>query len=165
MNKTKEKEFETIFWEHKEMVYHLALKYFRNQIDAEDIVQEVFLKVYLNVGKFRNEAKLKSWIYRIALNEIFGEFRRRKKHINNRLWVEDISSHGFEEEQNLIKEMKRDFCKYIKKLPKKRGKVMFLRVLEQLSFKEIGMMLSISEDSAKNLFSLGLKTVRQAFGN
>ncbi len=161
MKKTAEKEFDEIFWQHKDMVYHTALKYFKNSSDSEEIVQEVFLKVYMHFHKFRKESSLKTWIYRIALNEIFTRFRKEKKHQLNVPISHEIKTDNDDDMKNIeMKELENKFHDLIKNLPKKRGNVVFLRITENISFRKIGEMMEISEDSAKNLFSLGIKTIR-----
>jgi RNA polymerase sigma-70 factor (ECF subfamily) len=121
------------------------------------------MKVYMHYSKFKGKASLKTWIYRIGLNEVYTRFRKRKKHIQNREWEFEESIKGFSKVDWELEagDLKRDFCEFIRFLPKKRSKVMFLRVLEKMSFKEIGETLGISEASAKNLFSMGLKDIRK----
>jgi len=158
-----EKDFDNIFWENKDMVFNTARKYFKREQDAEDIVQEVFLKVYLHFSSFQKKSSLKTWIYRIALNEIYSRFRKEKKHLESLEINENMLSSGddlqvFRLEQ---KEMEQKIWKQIQKMPKKRGRVVFLRLSESLSFKEIGETLDVSEDSAKNLFSIGIRYLKK----
>lgn len=160
MNQAKETEFDSIFWDHKDMVYALGMRYFKKSEDADDIVQEVFLKVFMNFKKFENRSSLKTWIYRIAINEIFTQFRKNKKHHNRELLDEILEDKG-EAVKLKNRDMRSDFIASLKKLPKKRGQVMFYRVLEGLSFKEVGEVMNISEDSAKNLYSIGLKKIKK----
>ena len=76
---TEHKFFHTIYEEHSNMVFNLALQYVQNNEDAEDITQEVFVKLYQNVGKFdSSQASIKTWIYRIAINHSL-DFLKAKK--------------------------------------------------------------------------------------
>lgn len=159
MNLEQEGEFDKLFWEQKDMVYYLALKYFKQVHDAEEIVQDVFLKVYLNFKKFRKGSSIKTWIYKIALNEIFQKFRKNKKHELLRDYEHDLQIPD-ESDAIEVTEMKKDFEKFLKKMPRKRAQVMFLRVLEGMSFKMIAQVTESSESSAKNLYSLGLKELK-----
>lgn len=162
LNQKDEKEFEVIFWEHKDMVYFTALRYFKDPSQAEDIVQEVFLKVYLNLHKFLQKSTLKTWIYRIALNEIFGRFRKEKKHRYSLPLDESLKAKTSEKwDTSEIKEFQEQLYKELKKLPKKRAKVTLLRLFENLSFRDIGETLAISENSAKSLFALAIKTLKK----
>jgi len=65
---------------HQAKVYQLALKLTRNETDAEDILQETFLRVYNRIETFRGEAAFSSWLYRIAANASFAKLGERKKH-------------------------------------------------------------------------------------
>lgn len=74
--------FNSIYEEYKKAVYNLSLNYVQNREDAEDITQEVFVKVYKNLHIYNNTtASLKTWIYRIAINQNldFLKSRRTKK--------------------------------------------------------------------------------------
>src|SRR5579885_2036692 len=61
--------YETLLCRFQQPVYNLALRLLNDQSDACDVVQEVFLKVFRNVQHFRGQSSLKTWIYRIAVNE------------------------------------------------------------------------------------------------
>lgn len=60
---------EEIFREYKDKIYRLALSITHNDKDAEDILQNTYLKIIRNLRNFRNESRLSTWIYRIAYNE------------------------------------------------------------------------------------------------
>jgi RNA polymerase sigma-70 factor, ECF subfamily len=63
---------------HQDLVYNLALKLVSRPEEAESVLQETFLKVFENLGSFRQEASLRTWIYRIATNAALMALRRRK---------------------------------------------------------------------------------------
>jgi RNA polymerase sigma-70 factor (ECF subfamily) len=67
-----------IVLEHEDLVYNLALKLLKSPEDAEGILQETFLKVFQKLSLFRAESSLKTWIYRIAMNEALMVLRQRK---------------------------------------------------------------------------------------
>ncbi len=161
MKKKQEKYFDDLFWEQKDMVFYTAKKYFKNDSDSEDIVQEVFLKIFLNINKFNKKSSISTWIYRITLNEIFTKFRKDKKHKLNIPLLESITTTKNIVDSFEIKEINENFLKLIKQLPIKRGGVIFLRITQNLTFKEIADILKISADSAKNLFSIGIKKIRK----
>ncbi len=71
--------FETIYEEHKGLVYNLALSYVHNQEDAQDITQEVFVKLYQRLGTFDpDRASLKTWVYQITINHCLDFLKSRK---------------------------------------------------------------------------------------
>ena len=61
--------FDEIYFEHHKMVFNLALQYVQNIEDAEEITQDVFVKVFDNLDDFKKQASLKTWIYRISINQ------------------------------------------------------------------------------------------------
>lgn len=61
--------FDEIYFEHHKMVFNLALHYVQNIEDAEEITQDVFLKVFDNLNTFKNQSSLKTWVYRITINQ------------------------------------------------------------------------------------------------
>jgi RNA polymerase sigma-70 factor (ECF subfamily) len=61
--------FDDIYFEHHKMVFNLALQYVQNIEDAEEITQDVFVKVFDNLNSFKKQASLRTWIYRISINQ------------------------------------------------------------------------------------------------
>lgn len=61
--------FEKIFYQYQKMVFNLALQYTQNIQDAEEITQDVFVKISKKYNEFRNESSLKTWIYKITINQ------------------------------------------------------------------------------------------------
>lgn len=68
--------FQALVERHRSMVYRIAYQFAGNHHDAEDIAQEVFIKVYRSLDRFRQDAQLTSWMYRIAMNACI-DYRRR----------------------------------------------------------------------------------------
>jgi RNA polymerase sigma-70 factor (ECF subfamily) len=69
--------FQLLVERHRSMVYRVAYQFAGNHHDAEDIAQEVFIKVYRSLDRFRQDAQLTSWMYRIAMNACIDHKRRR----------------------------------------------------------------------------------------
>ena len=61
--------FDEIYLEHYKMVFNLALQYVQNTEDAEEITQDVFVKVFDNLNSFKKQSSLKTWIYRMSINQ------------------------------------------------------------------------------------------------
>src|SRR5215210_2017541 len=68
--------FQALVERHRSMVYRVAYQFAGNHYDAEDIAQEVFIKVYRSLDRFRQDAQLTSWMYRIVMNACI-DYRRR----------------------------------------------------------------------------------------
>src|SRR3954453_16624594 len=69
--------FHALVERHRAMVYRVAYQFAGNHHDAEDIAQDVFLKVYRSLGRFRYDAQLTSWLYRIVMNACIDHRRRQ----------------------------------------------------------------------------------------
>ena len=69
--------FQALVERHRSMVYRVAYQFAGNHHDAEDIAQEVFIKVYRSLDRFRQDAQLSSWLYRIVMNACIDHRRRQ----------------------------------------------------------------------------------------
>lgn len=74
-----ESDFEAIVRGHQEKVRNICYRFARNREDADDLAQEVFIQVHGSLGRFRREADLSTWIYRIAVNTSLSFLRRSKR--------------------------------------------------------------------------------------
>jgi RNA polymerase sigma-70 factor (ECF subfamily) len=70
--------FEYIYRRHSRRMYALCLRLARNPVEAEDLTQEAFLKLFLNIHTFRGESAFSSWLYRLTANVAFMSFRKKK---------------------------------------------------------------------------------------
>jgi len=81
--------YETLLLRFQQSVYNLALRLLNDPSDASDVTQEVFLKVFRNVGNFRGQSSLKTWIFRIAINEAHNQRRWFFRHRHREVGMED----------------------------------------------------------------------------
>lgn len=72
--------FEQLIIPYEKKVYNIALQMMRNEQDAYDAAQEVFIKVYKNLHKFNFEAAFSTWLHRLAMNTCIDVYRKRKRH-------------------------------------------------------------------------------------
>ena len=144
------KAFDELVIRHRDWVKGMALGSLADAHRADDIAQNVFVKIYFKLHQFRFEAELKTWIYRITLNEL-NLFYRKEKMIS---WFRE------DEEEYLVPTVNPDeekdkkvygnaIRKLVKKLPKMQRSIMVLRIYQELPFKDIGKILGITENSAK----------------
>lgn len=75
--------FDEIYFEYQKMVFNLALQYVQNKEDAEEITQDVFVKVYNNLSSFKNQSSLKTWVYRISINQSLDFIKAQKSQKRN----------------------------------------------------------------------------------
>jgi len=75
--------FDEIYFEHYKMVFNLALQYVQNMEDAEEITQDVFVKVFDHLHTFKKQSSLKTWIYRMAINQSLDFIKAKKAQKRN----------------------------------------------------------------------------------
>jgi RNA polymerase sigma-70 factor (ECF subfamily) len=153
-------------------VYNLAYRLLNDPSDASDVVQEVFLKIFRNVGSFRSQSSLKTWVYRITVNEAYnarrwfvrhrkGEVGLEEEHEDSRSLVDVLADgarsafdHVFDRErQTLIEQALRQIN------PAFREAVV-LRDIAELSYEEIAQVLKISLGTVKSRILRGREALR-----
>jgi RNA polymerase sigma-70 factor (ECF subfamily) len=130
---------------------YVCLRYCKNQNDAEDVLQESFIKIFSSIDKYKNEGSFEGWMRRIFVNSCL-DFLRKEKQLSGTSSLEDVEfkiHDDYSTSQNLEAE---DLMKIIEKLPKGYQVVFSLFAIEGYSHKEIGELLNISEDTSKSQY-------------
>lgn len=119
--------------------------------DSEDLLQEIFVKIYRNLNGFDPDQKFSSWVYRIARNEIIGYHRKQKRRAPlMAVGVNATDDSGLDvflsdtldvQEIYLSLENRRKVRVALSKLPPKYGEILVLRYFEEMSYREIGEIL------------------------
>src|SRR5512135_2090626 len=86
------KAFEIIYRESAGYVYTLAMRITNNAHDAEEVTQDVFLKVYHSLGRFQFRSTFKTWLYRIAVNTALNLYKKSSKDMGSRVDFESVES-------------------------------------------------------------------------
>lgn len=154
-------------------VYRLALSITRNERDAEDVAQNVFIKVLKNLKFFRRESSLSTWIYRIAYNESLMFLRKRKS--LNRLSRTVASGDRraqlglfvnwakIPDAQALDEEKKQQIDESVRSMPIQYRMALHLHALEGLSIKESAAILRLKTDSFKTRLHRARMLIRSGF--
>lgn len=147
---------------HMRRVYDLAFDFVNDHDDAEDIAQEVFVKVYHSIRNFRQESGFGTWLYRIAANTSLDRVKQRKRSVARFVPMEEshvsvgassqAADHG--EERVLIE-------RALHELPTLQRAVVMLRHLDGFSTKQVSDMLKCSEGTVKTHLHRGLKKMRK----
>jgi RNA polymerase sigma-70 factor, ECF subfamily len=168
--------YEILIQRYQKPVYSLIGRLVDDPADAADAVQEVFLKVFRKIGWFRGESSLKTWIYRIAVNEArnqrrwFGRHKKREvgldplpgESVGCGDWLEDPQRSPYEialdhETRALIEDA-------LKEVSPSFRAALVLREIEGLSYEEIAQILEISLGTVKSRILRGREALRRSLG-
>lgn len=130
-------------------MYAVCLRYANNADDAEDLLQEGFIKVYRNLHRFRAEGSFEGWIRRVFVNSSIEHFRKKSLQLSR---VSDKEEGTIEDADvsALDNLAEKDIIKLIQELSPGYRTVFNLYVIEGYSHKEIGEQLGISEGTSKS---------------
>lgn len=154
------KEFARLVDAYSAPIYRLALKMLSQDQDAEDVLQETFLKAYRSLPTFENRSSLSTWLYRIAVNEALMVIRKRDPNqvsIDEPVETEEgelepidlVDWRALPEEELLTSEVRQVLDQAIARLPVTLRTVFILRDIEDLSVRETAQTLSLSETAVK----------------
>lgn len=128
-------------------MYAVCLRYMGNADDAQDILQEGFIKIFKNLERFRGEGSFEGWVRRIFVNTAIEQIRKKKTDLSLTEKEESIELKSVSAIENINE---KDLLRIIKDLSPGYRSVFNLYVVEGYSHKEIGELLGISEGTSKS---------------
>ena len=140
------------------LIQYIRRVIFVSKEDAEDILQEVFIKAYRNLNGYDSKYSFSSWIYRIAHNEAISFLRKKKSVIESNQDIEifDKISSGEDIEDDFVTELKRkEVRKLLGMLDTKYREVLILRYFEDMEYNEISDILHTSVGNVSSLINRG----------
>jgi len=142
--------FSYIVENYKEIVFSIALKVLKNRDDAEEMAQEVFIKVYKSLHTFRGTSKFSTWLYSITYNHCISHTRKKKYDVSSldnvqvKEEADDINLDGFSDEE------RREYLETaLKKLPAEDYTLVILYYYKDLSVEEVAAATNLSESNVK----------------
>jgi RNA polymerase sigma-70 factor (ECF subfamily) len=143
---TREKQFKDIFQANSRKIYHLCYGYTGDSDSANDLMQETFLKVWQNLDKFRNQAMISTWIYRIAVNTCLSWLRIEKRQAKDELTehIAETRAEEFSEKNEQIALL----YKCISQL-EENERIIITMVLDEVPYPEIAEISGISEGNLR----------------
>jgi RNA polymerase sigma factor (sigma-70 family) len=155
--------FRILVQQYQEKIYHSVRRMVIIHEDADDIVQNVFIKVWKNLHQFREDSKLFTWIYRIALNETISFLNQQKlrsllvlKHHEVKMLNSIADDHYFEGD-----EIQRKLQEAIIRLPSRQRMVFNMRYYDEISYEEMSSMLGTSEGALKASYHIASKKIAE----
>lgn len=153
-------DIEKIYKKHFNTVYKFLFCLTHDNNISEDLTQETFLRVVKNLNTFKGNSKLSVWLCQIAKNLWIDEIRKNKIKTVDSVNEEIPSEIDIEEEYSSKEEILKLYKK-IEKMDKKTKEVMYLRLQEDLSYKQIGDILGKSENWARVTFYRGKQSLKE----
>ncbi|HCL86695.1 MAG TPA: RNA polymerase sigma factor [Comamonadaceae bacterium] len=164
--------FEAIMRRHNRLLFRTARAILKSDTDAEDVVQQAYLRAWQALGDFRADAKLSTWLVRIAANEALGQLRRRQlkvvplesamastEHMDDE-WQQD--DRDLRPERTAMRaELRRIMEARIDMLPDNFRRVFMLRGVEELSVEEVSQILDIPEATVRTRFFRARSMLRE----
>jgi len=172
-----ESAYEELIQRFEQPVFNIISRLMDDPGDAADVVQEVFLKIFRSISSFRQDSSLKTWIYRIAVNEARNHRRWFSRHRRQEVCLEGVAqcfeneSHGYQDwlpdpgrspfDLALDRETEALIEEALLKLNPKFRAALVLRELEGLSYEEIAEILDISLGTVKSRILRGRDALRK----
>jgi len=159
--KTREKAFNLILKKYQQKIYWHIRRMVIDHDDADDLVQDVFVKIWKSLPNFRSDAQLYTWMYRIATNECITFINRKK--LKNNISLDDVShelaetladSTYFDGDKAQMK-----LQKALLTLPEKQKLVFNMKYYDEMKYEEMSEVLGTSVGALKSSFHLAVKKI------
>ena len=161
--KNAEKVFAALLKKYSEPLYYHIKKITRNHEETNDVLQNVWIKIWKNLDDFKQESSLFTWIFRIARNESLNFLQAEKRHITvdvDTSFIEIIAGHhvldNFSEE-----EVQKSLMKAVNSLPDKQALVFQMKFFEDLKYSEISAKLNTSEGALKASYHIAVQKIEE----
>lgn len=167
------KSFQTLVETYQRMVVNTCLGIVHNKADAEDLAQDVFLEIFRTAENFRGDAKISTWLYRIATNRSLNLIRSNKRKrffqsieetfTGGRNHASEISENRADQpDQNITDQQRSDLLhRAIDQLPEKQRIAFTLNKYEELSYQQIAEIMEISLASVESLIHRAKKNLQE----
>lgn len=158
--------FQVLFERYSAKIYHFALGYLKNKDDAEEIVQEVFLKIWKSREKLETSKSFESFLFTIAKNAILNTIRKSKYEQSYLSYAKLHPGKNILLDEELdFNELKRAYNKSIEKLPARQKEIFLLRREKNLSNAEVAKEMGISVKTVENQMTSALAHIKGSLRN
>ncbi|MGN7386315.1 RNA polymerase sigma factor [Sporosarcina sp. SAFN-015] len=147
---------------YKNQLYATILRMTKNPQDAQDFVQDAFIKVYRNLDKYDASGSFSGWIYRVAINHCMDEFRKKRYSMTQIVIDEErVVEPNHPELVFLKKEKSRQLERLIATLPEDERLIILLRYVNEISYEEIGEVMEVPTSTVRNKLHRAKKKMRE----
>ena len=161
-----EKVFNEIVKTYSERLYWHVRRFVLSHEDTDDLLQDIFLKIWTALPSFRGEAQFYTWVYRIATNETLNFLRRQKVRAALQFRrLDDVMEERIDADPYFNgSAAERALSKAIARLPEKQRSVFIMRYYEDMSYEEIAAVTGTSVGALKASFHIAQEKVRAELG-
>jgi RNA polymerase sigma factor (sigma-70 family) len=157
-DETLEEGFRHLMVKYQERLYHVIRNRVSSHEDADDVLQNTFLKIFKNIAGFEGRSGLFTWMYRIAINEVNNHYKRTRRFIVETLNEKDpypadtyVNTDGLEHRVETI----------ISMLPARQQMVFRMRYYDELTYREMASILDLTEGALKASFHHAVRKIEQ----
>lgn len=151
---------ELIYRHFASKMYPICLRFAGNRMEADDILQEGFIRIFRKLDDFRNEGSFEGWIRKTFVNTAINYFNKNKR-ISNYYELSEVSEPAEKSENAYDILSKEELLRLIHNLPTGYRTVFNLNVIEGYTHKEIGEMLNISDNTSKSQLARAKQVLRE----
>ncbi|MBR5064593.1 MAG: RNA polymerase sigma factor [Bacteroidales bacterium] len=157
-----EKIFNQIVRDYSERLWWHVRRFVNSHEDADDLLQEIFLKVWAALPSFRGESQLFTWVWRIATNETLNHLRKEKVRAALKFSSVDAEMERRIQADPYFKgtQAERELAKAVLKLPEKQRQVFIMRWWDDLSYEEMSAITGTSVGALKASYHIALDKIR-----
>jgi len=164
----KRKAYSQLFNQYAPVMLGVCMRYCKNRIDAEDVMQDGFIKVFSQIHKFRGDGSFEGWIKRIMINSALDNYQSNLKHafhddVSELTNSDDLADHSGEDD-DLPDELNiphKKLMEMVQELPDGYRVVFNLYAIENYNHKDIATMLGISENTSKTQLLKARKALKK----
>ncbi len=165
-----EKAFNRLISENQTKVYRIALSIVKNHSDAEDIAQEVFIRIYTSISSFKGNSSLATWIYKITYNRSLDFLKKNNKKMKTTKTLDDpedaelltLAGERFIPEKEFEdKQMKEDIHTALQKLPEDQRQLIELKDIHGFSYEEILDITGLKDGTMKSRLNRARTSLRK----
>ena len=162
-SETKAQGFNLLVYIHQEKLYWVVRRILIVHEDVDDVLQEVWLKVWDGLSSFKGNSKLYTWIYRISVNEAVGFLRKKRRVFLLPIHNVEQELISYIENEGVFSgsEIEKVFQKALLTLPERQRLVFTIRYYDDLPFAEVAQLLSMSEGGVKSTYHLAVKKIKE----
>ena len=155
--------FDEVVRRHRRHVYLLCFRFVANHEDAADLAQDVFVRAFKGLGRFKHESSLSTWLYRITVNTCLNQAALKRPETEPVDAADRVDASAVSPMEAVVRQESAEAVRRaIRQLPPRQRATLILRVYQDLSHQEIARILGSTVGAAKTNFFHALQNLRRA---